>query len=74
MTMEEAKRIAYTLIRVFVGAVIGFVLANALNILDLSWSNYEPAVVAGISAVLVAAFNYLNPGDTRYGAGYEPEA
>lgn len=72
--MEQAKRITYTLLRVFFGAVIGFALANALDILNFSWTNWKPAVVAGISAVLVAGFNYLNPGDTRYGAGYEPEA
>ena len=72
--MEQAKRIAYTLLRVFFGALIAFVLANQLNIFDISWSNYEGAVVAAASAVLVAVFNYLNPGDTRYGVGYEAEA
>jgi len=69
MDTEQLKRMAYTLLRVFVGALIGFVLANQLNILDLSWANYAPAVVAAISAVLVAIFNALNPGDTRYGLG-----
>lgn len=71
--MEQAKRIVYTLLRVFFGALIAFVLANQLNIFDVSWSNYEGAVVAAASAVLVAVFNALNPGDTRYGIGYEAE-
>lgn len=71
--MEQAKRIIYTLLRVFFGALIAFVLANQLNIFDVSWSNWEGAVVAAASAVLVAIFNALNPGDTRYGVGYEPE-
>ena len=72
--MEQAKRIIYTLLRVFFGALIAFVLANQLNIFDVSWTNWEGAVVAAASAVLVAIFNTLNPGDTRYGMGYEPEA
>lgn len=73
MTTDELKRIAYTLLRVFFGAIIGFVLANQLDILDMSWTNYEPAVVAGLGALLVALFNYLNPGDTRYGRGANSE-
>jgi hypothetical protein len=72
--MEQAKRIVYTLLRVFFGAVIAFVLANQLNVFDVSWTNYQAAAIAGASAVLVAIFNALNPGDTRYGVGYEPEA
>ena len=67
--MEQVKQIAYTLLRVFFGALIGFVIASGLNIIDMSWVDWKPAIGAAIAAVLVAAFNFLNPADKRYGIG-----
>jgi hypothetical protein len=72
--MEQFKQVLFTLGRVFFGSAIGFAIATELNILDMSWTNYKPAIAAGISALLVAAFNALNPADPRYGLGaQEPQ-
>jgi len=67
--MEQVKQIVYTLLRVFIGALLGFVIASGLNVVDMSWVDWKPAIGAAIAAVLVAAFNFINPKDGRYGIG-----
>lgn len=69
---DQVKQIAWTLARVFIGSLIGFILANGVGVLDMGPTQWRAAVGAAISACLVAIFNYLNPGDDRYGMGYEP--
>jgi hypothetical protein len=66
--VEQYKQIAYTLLRVFFGTLIAFIISNGIGLLDMqAWSDWKPALTAAISAVLVVIINALNPGDTRYG-------
>lgn len=61
---------AATILKVFFGALIGLMLTNGAGVLEMdSWSDWKPYVSAGIAAVLVFFYNYLNPTDPRYGVG-----
>jgi hypothetical protein len=66
--MDQYKAILYTLLRVFFGTMLAFLISNGVGILDMqAWSDWKPALTAAIGALLVAAFNFINPKDTRYG-------
>ena len=65
--MDQAKQIAYTILRVFCGSLLGFAIAAGAGIFSLSWADWKPAAGAAFAAVLVVVFNFLNPGDKRYG-------
>jgi hypothetical protein len=67
--MEQTKQVAYTLLRVFFGALIGYVIAAGLNIIDMTPQDWKLAAGAAFAAVLVAGFRFLNPKDTVYGLG-----
>jgi hypothetical protein len=57
-----------TVIKTFLAAIIGLLIANGADILGFStWSSWRPYVAAGIAAVLAWAYSYLNPADARYG-------
>jgi hypothetical protein len=72
--MEQYKQIAYTLLRVFFGTMIAFLISNGIGLLDMqAWSDWKPALTAAIGAVLVAAFRFLNPKDDVYGFGSATE-
>jgi hypothetical protein len=68
--MEQYKQIAFTLLRVFFGTLIAFIISNGIGLLDMdAWSDWKPALTAAIAAVLVAAFRFINPKDDVYGFG-----
>lgn len=59
-----------TVLKVFLAAVVGMAIANGANVLGFShWSDWRPYVAAGVAAVLVWAYNYLNPANAAYGVG-----
>ena len=65
--MKVWKGIASTLGIIFVTACIGAAVAAGLDV----GGNWRAILIAGVSAVLTALVNYLNPKDTRYGVGSE---
>jgi len=67
--MEQYKQILWTLLRVFFGAMVAFLISSGVGILDMGWADWKPALTAAIAAVLVVVFNLLNPKDARYGIG-----
>jgi hypothetical protein len=68
--MEQWKQILFTLLRVFFGTMLAFLISSGTGLLDMvSWTDWKPALTAAIAALLVAIFNFVNPGDTRYGLG-----
>jgi hypothetical protein len=70
--MEQYKQIAFTLLRVFFGTLIAFIISNGIGLLDMdAWSDWKPALTAAIAAVLVATFRFINPKDDIYGFGAE---
>lgn len=67
--MEQAKQIAMTVIRVFVGTVLAAFIADATNLAEMDWSDWKPVIIAAIAAAAVVVLNALNPRDARYGVG-----
>jgi len=65
--MKGWKGIISTLLIIFVTAVIGAAVAAGLDV----QGNWRAILIAGVSAVLTAVVNYLNPKDARYGIGAE---
>jgi len=57
-----------TLLKVFIGTLLALMITNGANVLEMdSWSDWKPYLAAGISALIVWGYNYLNPADSRYG-------
>jgi hypothetical protein len=57
-----------TILKTFLAAIIGMLIANGADVLSFSkWNDWRPYVAAGIAAVLAWAYSYLNPADARYG-------
>jgi hypothetical protein len=68
-TSEEMKTVAGTLVRTFIAACLAqFLSMGAWVTMPLdAWKN---VAAAGVAAVAIAAYNWINPKDTRYGKGY----
>lgn len=71
--MEQALNAAVTLLKVFLAAALGQAIANGVGVLDLDADGWKGIASAGIAAVLVTAYNWLDPHDPRYGRGFHPE-
>ncbi len=56
-------------VKVFLAAVLGFVLTNISNGVDVFSIDWKSLLSAGIASVLPVIINWLNPNDTRYGNG-----
>ena len=54
-------------IKVFVAAILGLVLTNLLNGIDLFEMNWKSLVSGAVSSVLPIIINWLNSSDPRYG-------
>jgi len=67
--MEQVKQIAWTVARVFVGTILAAFIADAVNLAELHWADWQPIVIAAIAAAAVVVFNAINPADGRYGVG-----
>lgn len=67
---EQYKAIAATLFKVFFAACLAQIIASDLGVLDMDADSLKGILGAGISAVVIAAYNYISPKDTRYGFGY----
>lgn len=66
----EYWQIGGSLLKVFLTTLLGAIVANqGLEGLDI-----RAALMAGVAAVIHAAYNYLNPNDTRYGVGKSKES
>lgn len=67
MTSTELKQLAKTLVTVFISSAIAAFIGLGINIFDISLEGWKGIGGAAIASVLVAAFNFLNPLDNRYG-------
>lgn len=61
----------HTIAKTFLAAFIGTILASGVGILEMGAAEWKAAAGAAIAAVLVVAYNWLNPKDDRYGIGAE---
>jgi hypothetical protein len=66
---QQVVAIGETLLKVFIGAALGVVIAWGPSILDKSMGDWKAVAAAGIAAVAVFAYNYLSPAFTKYGVG-----
>jgi len=69
--MNQYEAAALTLAKVFIGTVLGQVLTAQVGIFDVGPDRLRGALAAGVTAVLVTVYNWLDPKDTRYGRGHE---
>lgn len=69
MTKEEALQVAKTLLTIFLSSALAAFIGLGINIFDVTLEGWKGIAGAAIASVAVAAFNYLNPRDTRYGIG-----
>lgn len=68
-TKEEMKLVAGTLVRTFVAACLAQFLSMGAY-LTMPMEAWKAVLSSGVAAVAIAAYNWLNPKDTRYGKGY----
>jgi hypothetical protein len=69
MSKEEALQVTKTLLTIFISSALAAFIGLGVNIFDVTLEGWKGIAGAAIAAVAVAAFNYLNPRDTRYGIG-----
>lgn len=74
MSKEEALQVTKTLLTIFISSALAAFIGLGINIFDISLEGWKGIVGAAIASVAVAAFNYLNPKDTRYGIGANKDA
>jgi hypothetical protein len=69
MTAGQARELGLTLLRVFIGGLLAQLIMTGVGVLDMGVGDWKMAANAGLAAALVAAFNFVNPADARYGIG-----
>lgn len=69
MSKAEALQVAKTLLTIFISSALAAFIGLGVNIFDVTLEGWKGIAGAAIASVCVAAFNYLNPKDTRYGIG-----
>lgn len=74
MTKAEALQVTKTLLTIFISSALAAFIGLGVNIFDVSLEGWKGIAGAAIASVAVAAFNYLNPKDIRYGIGSKKNA
>jgi hypothetical protein len=69
---EEALQVTKTLLIIFISSALAAFIGLGVNIFDVTLEGWKGIAGAAIASVIVAAFNYLNPKDTRYGIHEKP--
>jgi hypothetical protein len=65
MNIETVK----SYIRLFIGACISQLIVEGTGILSLDLDGVKRIASAGVAALLVVTYNWVNPKDNRYGLG-----
>lgn len=71
---DEALQVTKTLLTIFLSSALAAFIGLGVNIFDITLEGWKGIAGAAIASVVVAAFNYLNPKDTRYGLGAKKDA
>jgi uncharacterized membrane protein YadS len=74
MSKEEALQVTKTLLTIFISSALAAFIGLGVNIFDVTLEGWKGIAGAAIASVAVAAFNYLNPRDNRYGIGAKKNA
>ena len=64
-------KIASALLRVFVGTILGQMIASGVGIFDLDGEAWKAYASSGITAVILVVYAYINPKDPRFGKNKE---
>ena len=67
MFNSETKAVLGTIVRVFVAAVLAQFIAGGADVFAVDGDGLRTIVSAGVAAAALAAFNWANPKDQRYG-------
>ena len=67
--MNAVKSVAVTLVRAFLIAVLGQLVAVGTGVFTLDAKAWQAIAAAGVAAVIVAAYRALAPTDPSYGRG-----
>jgi hypothetical protein len=67
MEPTETKAVLGTVVRVFLAAVLAQFIAGGADVFAVDGDGLRTIVSAGVAAVALAAANWLNPSDHRYG-------
>jgi len=73
-TREKMLEIGRTLAVVFLSSALAAFIGLGVNIFDIGVEGWKGIVGAGVAAVAVAAFNWLNPKDHRYGVDSDKDS
>jgi len=65
MKKNKVLNIAHTLAKVFVSSVISSITVS--NMIPTTADGAKAVAISGLTAVIVFAYNWLNPNDPRYG-------
>lgn len=69
--MGQVGAIAKALAKVFLGTALAELITFGTGIFDLGKGDWKGIAAAAVAAVLVAAYSYLDPTDTRFGVNAE---
>ena len=69
MTKQQAINLSTTLLKTFLAACIAQMMTAGVGVLDLGAGDWKAVANAGIAALLVAAYSWLDPTDKRFGRG-----
>lgn len=70
MNIEELKVAAASWLRIAIAAMIAQFIMLGSDIWTISGEGWKSVVAAGVGALAVTVYNWLNPNDNRFGAGW----
>lgn len=72
MNVEELKAAAASWLRIAIGAMLAQFILLGSDIFTVSGEGWKSIVAAGIGALAITVYNWLNPKDNRFGWGGLP--
>jgi len=72
MNVEDLKAAAWSWLRIAIAAMIAQFIMLGSDIWTISGEGWKSIVAAGIGALAVTVYNWLNPNDDRFGWGGLP--
>lgn len=68
---EERKQLLESWARIFIAAALAAYIAIGAAPWDIDAEGWKTVVAAGISATVLTIYNFVRPGETRFGHGAE---
>ncbi len=73
MKKHFINTMAGTFVKTFLSGCLAVYISNGKDIFSYDASMWKSVMGAGISAVVIVGYNYLNPNDPRYGKNKSTE-